>query len=60
MFAIKVSDVAVGGVGAILRDDVERCSAEVGYWLGEPYWGRGIVTRELAAFTRFAFTVYDL
>ena len=60
MFAITVSDVAVGGIGVKLRDDVERCSAEVGYWLGEPYWGRGITTRALAAFTRFAFTAYDL
>ena len=60
MFAITVSDVAVGGIGAKLRDDVERCSAEVGYWLGEPYWGRGITTRVLAAFTRFAFTAYEL
>ncbi len=60
MFAITVSDVAVGELGAKLRDDVERCSAEVGYWLGEPYWGRGIMSRVLAAFTRFAFTAYDL
>ena len=60
MFAITVRDVAVGGIGAKLRDDVERCSAEVGYWLGEPYWGRGIMTRALAGFTRFAFTAYDL
>ena len=60
MFAITVSDVVVGGIGVKLRDDVERGSAEVGYWLGEPYWGRGITTRALAAFTRFAFTAYDL
>ena len=44
----------------VLRDDVERCSAEVGYWLGEPYWGRGIATRALVGFTRFAFAAYDV
>ncbi len=59
-FAITVGDQAVGSIGAILRDDVERCSAEVGYWIGEPYWGRGIATRVLAAFTRFAFTAWEL
>ncbi len=59
MFAITVSDVSVGAIGVTLRDDVERCSAEVGYWLGEPYWGRGIATRALRGFTRFAFTAYD-
>ena len=60
MFAVTVSDVSVGSIGVLLRDDVERCSAEVGYWLGESYWGRGIATRALTEFTRFAFTAYDL
>ena len=59
-FAITVDDLPVGAIGAILRDDVERCSAEVGYWLGEPHWGRGIATRALAGFTRFAFDTWDL
>ncbi len=60
MFAVTVSDVSVGSIGATLHGDVERCSAEVGYWLGEPYWGRGIATVALTGFTRFAFTAYDL
>ena len=59
-FAITVDDRAVGSIGAVLRDDVERCSAEVGCWLGEPYWGRGMATRALAAFTRFAFAAYEV
>ena len=59
-FAVTVSGVSVGSIGATLSDDVERCSAEVGYWLGEPYWGRGIATLALTGFTRFAFTAYDL
>lgn len=37
-----------------------RCSAEVGYWLGENYWGRGILTVVLKAFTRFAFSEFAL
>ena len=59
-FAVTVGSLAVGAIGLTLHDDVERCSAEVGYWLGEPYWGRGIATRALAAFTRFAFATFDL
>src|SRR3954453_5049978 len=43
-FAIVVDDAAVGGIGYIRGSDVERFSAEVGYWLGEAYWGRGIMT----------------
>ena len=44
-FAISVDDEAVGSVGFVLRTDVERVSAEIGYWLAEPFWGRGITTR---------------
>ena len=60
MFAITVNDVSVGAIGVVLHDDVERCSGEVGYWLGEPYWNRGIATRALTGFTPFAFATYDL
>ena len=59
-FAITVNDLPVGSIGVVLRDDVERCSAEIGYWLGESHWGRGIATRALAGFTRVAFTAYAL
>src|SRR5437868_6168209 len=43
-FAIDVDGEAIGGVGFVLKPDVERVSAEIGYWLGEPFWGRGIAT----------------
>src|SRR3954452_21963633 len=48
-FAIAVDGRAVGGVGFVLHDDVERISAEIGYWLGEPFWGHGIATEALKA-----------
>ena len=59
-FAVTVGDAPVGAIGVMLRDDVERCSAEVGYWLGEPQWGRGIASCALVGFTRFAFVAYEL
>jgi ribosomal-protein-alanine N-acetyltransferase len=43
-FAIEADGVLVGGIGYVPGVDVMRCSAEVGYWLGEPFWGRGIAT----------------
>ena len=54
MFAIAVNDEAVGGIGFTVLTDVERVSAEIGYWLGEPFWGRGLVTEALVAVTRYA------
>lgn len=59
-FAVTVDDLPVGSIGAVLGEDVERCSAEVGYWLGESCWGRGIATRVLVGFTGYAFATYGL
>jgi RimJ/RimL family protein N-acetyltransferase len=59
-FAICVDGKAAGGIGFVLHSDVERISAEIGYWLGEPLWGRGIVSEALAAVTEYAINTHDL
>jgi len=59
-FAIVVDGKAVGAIGLGLHGDVERVSAEIGYWLGEPFWGRGIMTEVVQAVTRFAVKQYRL
>lgn len=60
MFAIAVEGAAVGSIGFVLQADVERVSAEIGYWLGEPFWGRGIVTDALRAVTEYAIERHGL
>jgi len=59
-FAIAVDGAAVGGIGLTLGTDVYRRSAEVGYWLGQPFWGRGIATEALRAVTDYAFRTLDI
>jgi ribosomal-protein-alanine N-acetyltransferase len=59
-FAIDVMGEAVGGVGFVLKADVVRVSAEIGYWLGEPFWGKGIATAALAAVTQHAIATHGL
>jgi RimJ/RimL family protein N-acetyltransferase len=59
-FAIVVDGAAVGGAGLEPGTDVDRRSAEVGYWLGEPFWGRGIATEALRAVTDYAFRTLDI
>ena len=59
-FAIVVDGAAVGGIGLILKDDIYSRSAEIGYWLGEEFWGRGIVTEAVRALTDWAFLNFDL
>ncbi len=55
-FAIDLEGESVGGIGFASGTDVERFSAEIGYWLGEAFWGRGIVTEALSLVTEYAFT----
>jgi RimJ/RimL family protein N-acetyltransferase len=59
-FAIAVDGKAVGGIGFHLQGDVERVSAEIGYWLGQPFWGRGIATEALVALTKYVIATHGL
>jgi RimJ/RimL family protein N-acetyltransferase len=59
-FAIDVAGEAVGSVSLEVGRDIERRSAEIGYWLGEAYWGRGIVSAAVGAVTAYAFRELDL
>jgi RimJ/RimL family protein N-acetyltransferase len=59
-FAIVVDHRAVGGVGLQLMTDVNRRSAEIGYWLGAEYWRRGIATEALRLVTAWAFDAHGL
>ena len=59
-FAIANETEAIGCIGLRLGNDVHRKTAELGYWLGEPFWGRGIMTEAVTAFTRFAFRAFHL
>ena len=52
---IVVDGSAVGVVSLIVGDDIERLSAEIGYWLGREHWGRGIVTEAVRMATAHAF-----
>lgn len=59
-FAIANADEAIGAIGLRLQSDIYKRSAEVGYWLGEPFWGRGIATHAVRAMTEYAFEQFDL
>jgi [ribosomal protein S5]-alanine N-acetyltransferase len=58
--AIEVESQAVGGVSLRLQDDVERVTAEIGYWLGKAFWSRGIMTAAVRAMTRHGFEQFSL
>jgi [ribosomal protein S5]-alanine N-acetyltransferase len=60
MWAIATSAEAIGGVGLSINQDVHRLTAELGYWLGEPYWGKGLMTETVAKVTAYGFEQFGL
>ena len=52
-FAIEVDGEAAGATGLHLGQGERHHHAEIGYWLGEAYWGRGIATEVVGAMTRY-------
>ncbi|KNZ41829.1 GNAT family N-acetyltransferase [Acetobacterium bakii] len=58
--AIVVDGVAVGSVGFTILDDVECKTALLGFWLGEPFWGKGIMTKAITETCENGFKNYDI
>lgn len=59
-FAIDHEGEAVGGVGIIPHDDIERISGELGYWVGEEHWGKGLATAAAREMTQYCFEALKL
>lgn len=57
-FAIEVEGEAAGGIGFDVAEDASLRTAEIGYWLGRRFWGRGIATEALRAVTAHAFAAH--
>lgn len=47
-YVIEVNGQFAGSIGMVPKEDVYRCNMEIGYWLGEPYWNKGIITKAIA------------
>ena len=60
IFAIDVEGEAIGGIGIHPQADVQRKNAELGYWLAEPFWGKGIITNAIKQMIEFGFKTYDI
>jgi len=60
IFAIEIDDRACGGIGIHPQEDIHKKNAELGYWLAEPYWGNGIITKAITEIVDFGFKTYDI
>lgn len=54
-FAIQVGKEAVGGISCTPQNDIERFNAEIGYWIGEKYWNKGIMSLALKDAVHYIF-----
>lgn len=59
-FAIASPGEVIGGIGLTPGQDVHRLTAEMGYWLAEPYWGRGIMSEAVQRFSDWAMSHFGL
>lgn len=58
--AILVDGALAGSIGIFVQEDVYRRSAELGYWLGVPWWGKGVMTEAVRTICRQAFQTFDI
>ncbi|WP_337041864.1 GNAT family N-acetyltransferase [Emticicia sp. 17c] len=59
-FAIVVDAKAVGGIGILLKEDIYQKNAEIGYWLGEAYWGNNIISTAITDVVNYTFANYPV
>ena len=59
-FVIDITGEAAGAISLDFRTDVYRKTPLLGYWLGEEYWGRGIMPEAIKLITSYAFQQMDI
>ena len=58
--AIEIAGEAAGGIGVVPGGDVNSHTGEIGYWLGEGHWGRGVMTEAVRGFVPWAASTFGL
>jgi [ribosomal protein S5]-alanine N-acetyltransferase len=60
IFAIDIHGQSIGGIGLHPQNDIHCKNAELGYWLAEPFWGKGIVTEAVMQMVAYGFQTFDI
>lgn len=60
VFAIEVDEQLVGGIGIHPQSDIMRLNAELGYWIAEEFWGRGIATSAILQIVEYTFENFNI
>ena len=59
-FAITLDDKAIGSIGAFRQQNIHRQTAEMGYYIAEEYWGKGIMTDAVKQICEYVFRNSDI
>jgi RimJ/RimL family protein N-acetyltransferase len=59
-FAITIDKQVVGSIGIVSKTDIYRKNVEIGFFLSENFWGKGIATKAIKAATSYAFREFDI
>ncbi len=59
-FAIHADGNLAGGTGLSLKEDIYRKTAEIGYWIAEPFWGKGIATVAVDLLVGYTLSNFDV
>jgi [ribosomal protein S5]-alanine N-acetyltransferase len=59
-FAIFYDWELAGSIGLVTKEDIYRKNMEIGYFLAEEYWGKGIMTDAILSATTYAFRFFDI
>jgi len=60
LLAIDVNNDAVGSIGVFPQDDIHKMNAELGYWLAEPFWNKGIITKAIQEIVSLSFNKFKI
>jgi len=60
IFAIEVNGEAAGGIGLHAQSDIHRKNMELGYWVAEPFWGKGIMTKAVVQMVDYGFKTFAI
>ena len=59
-FAITLNDKVIGSIGVFRQDNIHFRTAEMGYYIGEPYWGKGYMTSAIKQVCKYVFNNSDI
>ncbi len=59
-FAITVDNIVIGSIGIFRQGNIHRQTAELGYYIAEEYWGKGIMTEAVRQICKYVFSESDI